>query len=168
MPIAAAWQERVSVSRHVCCVCLSSIATPIARGNIGPSIKKYVNDKTAELRDEVLFKDPPAKEDICFLPMPLNFIHCISLPPATIASVPIYDYAMANEELANQETRDYDECCGKSICNGCSESFFSPHNIYMCPFCKAERLFKTDEESVEGLMKRIEVNDADAMFELAG
>jgi hypothetical protein len=125
---------------------LSSIATPIARGNIGPSIKKYVNDKTAELRDEVLFKDPPAKEDcpICFLPMPLNFIHCILLPPATIASVPIYDYAMANEELANPETRDYDECCGKSICTGCIYSFVDE----TCPlFCKAEISGETENNS---------------------
>ena len=131
--------------------------------------KKVCKRRAAELRNEALFKDPPAKEEcpICFLPMPLNFICCVSLPPAAISSVPVYDFAVANEKLTKMGTEQYSSCCGKSICNGCSESFFSSHNIYTCPFCKAERLFKTDEESVEGLMKRIEVNDADAMFELA-
>jgi hypothetical protein len=32
--------------------------------------------------------------------MPMKMICCISLPPATIMSVPIYDFAIANEELA--------------------------------------------------------------------
>jgi hypothetical protein len=53
--------------------------------------------RAAELRDEALFKDPPAKEDcpICFLPMPYQLISCMTLPPATFTSVPIYDYALA-------------------------------------------------------------------------
>ena len=52
--------------------------------------------------DEVLFKDPPPKDDcpICFLPMPTNLICCASLTDATIESAPIYDYADANEESA--------------------------------------------------------------------
>jgi hypothetical protein len=59
-----------------------------------------------ELHDEALFKDPPAKEDcpICFLPTPVRLICCISLPPATTSSVPIADYAEANEELASKVT----------------------------------------------------------------
>ena len=68
----------------------------------------------AEIRDEALFKDPPAKEDcpICFLPMPAKLISCISLLPATITSVPIYDFLIAIE--------------GESICTcfcrGCANS----------------------------------------------
>jgi hypothetical protein len=72
----------------------------IARRIIGRNIKKLCKERAAELRDKALFKDPPpAKEDcpICFLPMPSNVICCISLPPATTLSVPIYDYAVANE-----------------------------------------------------------------------
>ena len=48
-----------------------------------------------ELRDEALFKDPPAKEDcpICFLPMPLKIISCVTLPDATITSVSIRNFA---------------------------------------------------------------------------
>ena len=162
--------EEGGASLKACTACrLVKYCNAKCQRNHWPKHKTVCKQRAAELRDEALFKDPPAKEDcpICFLPMPLNLIHCISLPPATILSVPIYDYAMANEELANLETRDYYECCGKSICYGCSESFLRSHKIYTCPFCKAERLYKTDEETVEGLMKRIEVNDADAMFELA-
>ena len=36
---------------------------------------------------------------ICFLPMPLKIISCVTLPDATITSMPIRDFAMANEEL---------------------------------------------------------------------
>jgi hypothetical protein len=32
--------------------------------------------------------------------MPEKLICCVSLPPATISSVPIYDFAIAHEELA--------------------------------------------------------------------
>ena len=66
-----------------------------------PTHKKECKQRAAELRDEALFKDPPAKEDcpICFLPMPNELICCMSLPPASIYSVPISDYAEANEEL---------------------------------------------------------------------
>ena len=51
--------------------------------------------RAAELHDEVLFKDPLAKEDcpICFLPMPAKMICCVSLQPATVSSVPIEDFA---------------------------------------------------------------------------
>jgi hypothetical protein len=33
-----------------------------------------------------------------------------------------------------------------------------------CPFCKAERMNKTDEEEIEQLMKRAEVNDASSIY----
>jgi hypothetical protein len=79
--------------------------------------KKECKERAAELHDEALFKDPPAKEDcpICFLPMPTKLIACMTLPNATIMSVPIYDYAEANVELAQMGTA-YFSCCGKSIC----------------------------------------------------
>ena len=87
-----------------------------------PKHKKECKQRAAELRDEALFKDSPAKEDcpICFLPMPLRLISCISLPPATISSVPIFNFAAANEGLAKMGTEQYYSCCGKSICGGCS------------------------------------------------
>jgi hypothetical protein len=113
--------------------------------------------------DEALFKDPPANEEcpICFVPMPSNLICCMSLPPATITSVPIYNYAIANEELAGFDTEQYYSCCGKSICGGCIYSFGKSGNDDYCPFCKVE-ISAVDEKSVEELMKRVEANDAGA------
>ena len=136
--------------------------------NHWPKHKKECKQVASERRDEALFKDPPAKEDcpICFLPMPLTLICCISLPPATITSVPIYDYALANEELAKLSTEQYYECCGKRICRGCIESLFLSNNDEHCPYCKAERKGKTDEDKVEELLKRVEVNDTGSMYVL--
>jgi TPR repeat protein len=131
--------------------------------------KKECKLRAAELRDEALFKDPPPKEDcpICFLPMPMNIISCISLPPATILSVPIYDYAIANEGLATEPMVKYYPCCGKTICKGCVHSFAQSSNDDKCPFCNSDRANKTDEEQVAELMKRVEANDAASLFLLA-
>ena len=59
--------------------------------------KKLCKQRAAKLHDEVLFKEPPAKEDcpICFLPMPINLISCVSIQDATISSVPIYNFVIA-------------------------------------------------------------------------
>jgi TPR repeat protein len=117
---------------------------------------------------EALFKDPPAKEDcpICFLPMPLSLICCISLPPATIRSVRISDYAEENEELAEKQTEKFYSCCGKSICSGCIYSFCKSGNIGKCPFCNSMIGGITNDESVEDLKKRVDVNNAGAIFML--
>jgi hypothetical protein len=98
--------------------------------------------------------------------MPILFVSCISLPPATISSVPVNDFAKANEELANLETEEYYPCCGKSICGGCVYSFGQSVNASKCPFCNSDRSSKTCEEKNEDLMKRVEANDAGAMYVL--
>ena len=128
--------------------------------------KKICKQRAAELRDEALFKDPPAKEDcpICFLPMPMNLICCISLPPATIKSVPVYDYANANVELANVAMAQYYPCCSKTICGGCVHSFRKSGNIGKCPFCNSDLRGRTDEENMQELKKRVDANDAGAMY----
>jgi hypothetical protein len=133
--------------------------------NHWPTHKKLCKQRAAELRDEALFKDPPAKEDcpICFLPMPVKLICCLSLPPATILSVPIYDYEI--EHSIGKATEVYYSCCGKSICGGCVDSFCKSGNDDKCPFCNSDR-DKTDEDEVEEIMKRVEVNDAGAMYVL--
>ena len=66
-----------------------------------PTHKADCKRHAAKIRDEDLFKEPPPMEDcpICFLPMPIKLLSCMTLPPATVSSVPIYDFAMANEEL---------------------------------------------------------------------
>jgi hypothetical protein len=74
-------------------------------------------------------------------------------------SVPIYDFACANEKLFNINMEQYYSCCGKSICGGCSQS----GNLGKCPFCKAEIIDKTEGEKVEELKKRVEANDAGAI-----
>jgi hypothetical protein len=98
--------------------------------------------------------------------MPERLLSCKTLPHATISSVPIYDFVNneATEELANTATEEYYECCGKSICNGCMHSFRMSGNDEKCPYCNADRMGKTDEEAVEELMKRVEVNDAGVTY----
>jgi TPR repeat protein len=134
-----------------------------------PKHKKDCKLRAAELRDEALFKDPPAKEDcpICFLPMPVKIICCISLPPATISSVPISNFAKANEGLTYEETQAYFPCCGKIICVGCIYSIEKSGNDGKCPFCNTDRSSITHAKEVEEMMKRVEVNDAASMFLLA-
>ena len=158
------------VSLKVCKACmLARYCSPTCQRNHWPTHKKECKQRAAKLHDEALFDDPPPKEDcpICFLPMPYKLIACISLPPATIMSgVPVYDFAKANEQLAQVGTETYYSCCGKSICEGCVYSFHKSGNNGNCPFCKADHVNKTDGEKVEELMKRVEVNDADAMYVL--
>jgi TPR repeat protein len=100
--------------------------------------------------------------------MPHKLIASISLPPATILSVPIYDYAEheANEELENMGTEVYFSCCGKSTCRGCVYTFCRSGNTGKCPFCNSDRSGKTDDERAEELKKRVEANDAGAIYAL--
>jgi hypothetical protein len=103
--------------------------------------------------------------------MPGNILSFATLPNATISSVPIDDFAEANEELAKKPPELYIPCCGKSICTGCIHSLHSfrvSGNIGKCPFCNSERAGKTLGEQVEEIMKRVEANDPGAMWMLAG
>ena len=137
--------------------------------NHWPKHKKPCKQRAAKLHDEALFKDSPAKEDcpICFIPMPVNLLCCVSLPDATISSVPINDFANANERFENKDMQVYYSCCGKSICKGCVYSFIHSGND-KCPFCNSDRGTKTEEERVEELMKRVEAQDAASICMLAG
>jgi TPR repeat protein len=155
------------VSLKACTACmLVKYCNANCQRNHWPTHKKKCKQRAAELRDEALFKDPPPKEDcaICFLPMPFQLLCCMSLLPATITSVPINDFANANEELASTVMEVYYECCGKSICVGCIHSFNTSENNDNCPFCNSKRFGKTDEEKVEELMKRVEANDTGAIY----
>ena len=154
-------------SLKMCKACmLIKYCSASCQKNHWPTHKKVCKRRAAELHDEALFKDPPAKEDcpICFLPMPKCLLACISLPPATISSVPIYDFSIANEGLAKMAAQKYYCCCGKSICRGCLYSFHKSGNIDYCPHCRADKRSKTDEERVKELKKRVEVNDSGAMY----
>jgi TPR repeat protein len=99
--------------------------------------------------------------------MPHKLFACMSLPPATTSSVPISDFAIANEEFNKNIMEQYYTCCGKSICAGCVHSSYMSGHTRNCPFCKAQISNKTDEEEVAQVMKRAEANDADSMMFLA-
>jgi TPR repeat protein len=99
--------------------------------------------------------------------MTRKIISCVSLPPATITSVPIYNYAVAIEELTEKDMEQYFPCCGKSICKGCILSFLQSGNEEKCPFCKTEIIGKTAEEHVDEIRKRVEANDAASIRLLA-
>ena len=98
----------------------------------------------AELHDEKLFKEPPPQHGDC----PICFILMPNL---------------------NTGWR-YQACCGKQICNGC---IFAP--LYddqgneidnnKCAFCRT-RCPKSNEEMIEWLLKRMEVNDPIAFHSL--
>ena len=100
--------------------------------------KKACERRVAELHDALLFKQPPPEEDcpICFLRMPY-------LVPTQI----------------------YMECCGKVICSGCihAADVRDEKNASLCPFCRTPPP-NTDEEMVEGFKKRMEANDATAIY----
>jgi hypothetical protein len=153
--------EGDAVSLKVCKACmLVKYCNAECQRKHWPTHKKECKLRAAELRDEALFMDPPPKEDcpICFLPMTRKIISCISLSPATISSVPIYDYAEANEEFATKQMKDYYPCCGKSICAGCEDSFNKTGNDKKCPFCNSER-YETDEQHAVEIRRRMEKND---------
>ena len=62
------------------------------------------------------------------------------------------------------EERAY-PCCGRSVCYGCIYSIVMSGNNDKCPFCKAEKGSKTNEEEVELILNRVAVNnDAGAIF----
>ncbi len=98
--------------------------------------------RAAELRDEILFRQPESTHlgdcPICCLPFPIK------------------------EEYKN---RLY-PCCGKSICAGCSHADNLRHDReeirLACPFCR-QNLPTTQEETDTCSMKRVAANDPDAI-----
>jgi TPR repeat protein len=95
--------------------------------------------------------------------MPVKMICCVSLQPATVSSVPIDDFANANQRLIDMAMDNYYTCCGKSICNGCIHSCRQSGN-FKCPFCNSDRASKTLEDNVAELLKRVEANDAASIY----
>jgi TPR repeat protein len=161
--------EGGAVSLKICKACmLVKYCNAECQLNHWPKHKTVCKLRAAELRDEALFKDPAPKEDcpICFLPMPKLLLSCVSLPDATITSVPIHDFVEANEGLKKEDMELYYPCCGKSICKGCMHSFNQSGNNSKCPFYNADR-YKTAEEHVEEIRKRVEANDPNSMCLLA-
>ena len=100
-----------------------------------PQHKKACKKRTAELHDEILFKQPPSMYGDC----PICFIRMPSLITGS----------------------KYMSCCGKTICSGCIHAlvYDNEGNILAkrekkCPFCRSPPPF-SDEEAVERTNKRL-------------
>ena len=99
--------------------------------------------KAAELRDEVLFKQPESThhEDcpICCLPLLMDTHYSIM------------------------------SCCGKKVCSGCADANtireLAGSLEHSCPFCRHPSP-KSSAEAMKNLMKRIEANDPAANCEM--
>ena len=104
--------------------------------------KKQCERCVAEMHDDALFKEPPPQFGDC----PICFLRLPSMSSG----------------------RRYMECCGKMICSGCchADVYDNHGNIIVdkkCPFCRTP-LANSEEENIERLEKRMEVNDAYAFF----
>ena len=103
-----------------------------------PQHKKACKKRAAELHDEKLFKQPPPKGDcpICMLLLPS--LHTGSM---------------------------YRSCCGKRICSGCIHAVsIRDGGVGLCPFCRTPS--PTPEEMIEQMKKRVELGDAQAIYNL--
>ena len=71
--------------------------------------KKSCKQRATELRDEALFKDPPAKEDcpICFLPMPLKLICCITAFPLVRHSKKKFKVSTSRDGKKRRQKKTY-------------------------------------------------------------
>ena len=103
--------------------------------------KKECRRRAAEIRDEILFKQPEGTHfgdcPICCLPLSIDL----------------------QKSILNS-------CCSKRICDGCDLANKRREEEgrldHTCPFCR-ETLPDTQEEAIELLIKRVEVNDPAAM-----
>ena len=100
--------------------------------------KKKCRRHVAEFCDEILFREPPKEEDcpICMIRLP----------------------------KLGRGSRYY-QCCGKAICCGCihADALLRMSMLKKCPFCRTT-MVTTNEEALAQVRKRIELNDAEAMY----
>ena len=88
--------------------------------------------------EEALFKQPPPNEDcpICFLTLP-----------------------------SHHSGKKYQSCCGTIICSGCIHAVQIMDDEAKCPFCRVPTP-DSDEELIEMTEKRVEMDDAEAIYHL--
>ena len=106
-----------------------------------PQHKQACEKRAAELRDEILFKQPESSHygdcPICYLPIPVE-----------------------------QEKSGMHSCCSKRVCKGCYHANtmreIEGRLQHKCPFCR-KAVPKSKEEGDGYLVKRIEANDPVAM-----
>ena len=110
------------------------------RNNHQPEHQEVCKKRAAELRDELLFKQPESSClgdcPICCIPLPFDMDRFISY-----------------------------ECCSKIICKGCVTTIFLRGDGFIndmsCPFCRT--VARTHEESDKLRMKRVQANDPAAL-----
>ena len=113
-----------------------------------PKHEAACKKRAAELRDEILFRQPESSDlgdcPICFLPLPI---------------------------YKNAEKSMLMGCCSKIICRGCdfanSIREREERLQHKCPFCR-HPVPTTDEEIDRNHMKRVEKNDPVAMCQIGG
>ena len=106
--------------------------------------KRECKKRAAELKDEILFKQPESSHygdcPICCLPLPID-----------------------------HEISGFYTCCSKRICDGCDlanqKREIEGRLQANCPFCR-KALPETEEESMARLIERIEANDPFAICEM--
>eukprot|EP00985_Skeletonema_marinoi_P020768 scaffold12428_cov81-Skeletonema_marinoi.AAC.3 len=109
-----------------------------------PQHKRACKKLVAELRDEILFKQPESTHlgdcPICCLPLPIDDDKYIMMA-----------------------------CCSKMICNGCNYANrmreLEGKIQQTCPFCRHPRA-KSQKEAERDLMKRAEANDPVSMSQM--
>ncbi|KAK1747264.1 zf-MYND and TPR domain-containing protein [Skeletonema marinoi] len=109
-----------------------------------PQHKRKCKKRAAELRDEILFKQPESSHlgdcPICCLPLPID-----------------------NDKFIMMS------CCCKKICNGCAYANqmreLEMKLLPKCPFCRHSAP-ESEEEAVKNLQKRFEANDPVAILEM--
>lgn len=113
-----------------------------------PKHKRACKERAAELRDEILFKQPESSDlgdcPICCLPLPLD------------------------RNVSTLQT-----CCSKIICPGCDfndlrrakELQVGGEAYGKCPFCR-DPVPKKAEDFMTNIMKRAEVNDPIALCQM--
>eukprot|EP00979_Chaetoceros_neogracilis_P003765 scaffold656_cov271-Chaetoceros_neogracile.AAC.75 len=104
--------------------------------------KKACTKRVAEFFDEKMFKQTPPNEDcpICYLRLPIE----------------------------GDQNRRYQSCCGKMLCYGCvyaNTVAAADTEKHKCVFCRTE-VSSSDEMLIERMKKRVEANDAVAMYNL--
>jgi len=108
-----------------------------------PKHKRACRKRAAEIRDELLFKQPESTHigdcPICMIPLSLDMSKSTIHP-----------------------------CCSKEICKGCLYANLGRMKEgrlkFTCPFCR-ETLVRSQEESEKQRMKRVEMNDPVALRE---
>ena len=113
--------------------------------NHRPQHKQECKKRAAELKDDLLFKQP---ESTCYGDCPI----CL---------LPIY-FPISQDTVKSTLY----ECCSKIVCDGCNYANYMREREARlppsCPFCRTPEP-KTEEETNLNIMKRVEANDPEAL-----